>query len=449
MKKLLIVILLESIYSLCTFAQPSSKVNYASKIDSILNTYAEQDLISGSFLVAEKNTITFSKGYNHADRAKKRKITPKTAFRIASVSKPLTAAAILLLDEKGLMSVSDKLSKYLPYFPNGDSITIHHLLSHTSGIVDVFKLPFFSDSAASSPITINRLIDVFKDVPLEFQPGNKFKYSNSGYIILSQIIQKVSGQSYDTFIMNNIFKPCGMKNSGMWYSKENDNAMGYTFGLKGIEKTIIPHESVLLGAGALYSTTEDLFKFCSALLEYRLLKKETVEKMITPYSKEGYGYGWFIKNENEKKTIWHQGGISGFSSYIQYSFNNQVLIVGLKNNDRLALLNELSLIESLLLNKAYQLPMIYKEIIVQAGEIKKYEGEYEITPKAKLRMDVKNDYLIMTTPDGSRYRLYPSTNKLFFLKVMDIQCEFILDENKTVSGLNWIQKGRKLFTPKI
>lgn len=445
MKKGITVVLVLNFISVQLFPQKNQSDAYSSKIDSIFTAYAKHDLLSGSFLVAEKNKITFSKGYNLANRELKTPITKETVFRIASVSKPVTAAAILLLEERGLLSTTDKLSKYIPDYPKGDSITIHHLLTHTSGIKDAFKLPFFTDSVICSPVTIDNLIKTFKDVPLEFSPGSRFRYSNSGYIILSYIIQQVSGKPFDSFIINNIFKPSGMANSGMFYTSAKKQAVGYTVNVNGISETIKPHESVLLGAGAFYSTTGDLFKFCSALLSNRLLKKETIAKMLTPYTKEGYGYGWFIKEENGNKTIWHQGGISGFSAYMQYSFANEILIVGLKNNDRLVLLPEQSVIESVVFQKPYELPIIFEETKVEVNILQQYAGEYEIAPNAQIRLSVIDGNLVLKTPDGSSYRLYPSTNTLFFLKVMDVQCEILLGEKKEVKGLNWIQKGRKRF----
>ena len=211
------------------------------------------------------------------------------------MTKQFTAAAILLLEERGRLSVEDLVSKHLPDAPPAwAKVTIFHLLTHTSGIPNFTSFPDYQ-STMSLPVTTERLVARFRDKPLEFEPGEKMNYSNSGYALLGYLIEKISGQTYAQFLQEHIFKPLGMSGSG--YDSNSvvipHRAAGYGPGPNGPVNAAFLHMTIPHGAGALYSTTEDLLRWNQALYGGKLLSAASLKKMTTPF-KNNYGFGIVI-----------------------------------------------------------------------------------------------------------------------------------------------------------
>ena len=264
----------------------------AARMDQIVQSYVANHQFMGTVLVARGSQVLFSKGYGSANLEWDIPNTPNTKFRLGSVTKQFTAASILLLEERGKLSVSDPVKKYLPDAPAAwDKITIFHLLTHTSGIPNFTSFP---DYAKLEPFatTPEQLVARFRDKPLDFEPGEKWNYSNSGYVLLSYLIEKITGDSYEKFVRENIFTPLGMKDSG--YDSNSavipHRASGYVFGKNGFENAGFVHMSIPQGAGALYSTTEDLLKWEQGLFGGKVLKAASLEKMTTPF-KNNYAFG--------------------------------------------------------------------------------------------------------------------------------------------------------------
>src|SRR3990172_579170 len=183
------------------------------KVDEYINAYVNMEQFSGSILIAKGGNILVSKGYGMANYELDVPNGPKTKFRIGSVTKQFTAMAIIQLQEKGLLIFNDPLSKFIPDYPRGNEITLLHLLNHTSGIFNYNESKELQEKM-KYPISLERLVESFKNTPLEFTPGEKYQYSNSNYVLLTYIIEKVSGKSYETYLQENIFQPLGMNNSG-------------------------------------------------------------------------------------------------------------------------------------------------------------------------------------------------------------------------------------------
>ncbi|RYE47083.1 MAG: class A beta-lactamase-related serine hydrolase, partial [Sphingobacteriales bacterium] len=207
MKKLILVFNL-IIASLTAFAQ---KEVY--RIDSLVNQYFENSEFNGTVLVAKRGEILLNKGYGYSNAEKKTANAAHTVFGIASITKTFTSALILKLQEAGKLSVQDPLSKFDPDFPNGNKITVHHLLTHTSGLSDYINDPAFRKTDQSKEQTLSAMMGFFKNKPLDFEPGTKFRYSNSGYTMLGYIIEKVTGKSYASALQQLVFKPLGMENT--------------------------------------------------------------------------------------------------------------------------------------------------------------------------------------------------------------------------------------------
>ncbi len=306
-------------------------------LDNYLKKFSQYGHFSGSVLVSIKDCIVLCKGYGMADYEHDVHNTPSTVFRIASVTKQFTSAAVLCLQEQGALSVSDPLKKYIPDFPNGDRITLHHLLTNTSGIPDIVDVPSIMKSIRTG-IPAEMLVDKLGRQPLEFEPGDRFRYSNSGYIILGLIIEKVSGLSYENYLNKNLFQKVGMTNTGFDHAERvlKHRASGYSLSEDGVSNADFFDMSLFFACGCLYSTVEDLYKWNKALDEETVISKKSVGDMLTPYISDEalhYGYGWYL-TEN---SAFHNGITYGFKSKVWRSFSGRAVIVVLANNDFVAI----------------------------------------------------------------------------------------------------------------
>ena len=191
------------------------QTNISKKADELLSAYAKQEQFSGTVLIAKGGKVVFEKGYGYADREKQLPNSPETEFRIGSVTKPFTATLILQLQEKGKLSITDPVSKYLPEYPKGDSITIANLLNHTSGIPSITSMKQYYQVWMKEPATHELSISRFKNEPLRFSPGSKFEYSNSNYILLSYLAEKVSGKAFEELLTSELIGPLGLRQTGL------------------------------------------------------------------------------------------------------------------------------------------------------------------------------------------------------------------------------------------
>jgi len=261
-----------------------------------------------------------------------------TVYSLASVSKEFTAGAILLLQQQNKLSVKDKLSKYFPRFPKGDKISLLDLVHHTSGITDYNSFPLFSEpyakfQASGSYDVIEKALEGQR---LLFEPGSKYQYSNSNYLLLGMIVHKVSHQSLADFLHDHIFAPLHMTNTRNGYGASDQNvALGYTRDGTKITRTYAWNLQWLAGPGGLTSTVNDLAKWDFAVSRPGLFTKESLEQMFTPSRVDGsnYAFGWVVDTMNGHKYVWHNGEVGGFHT-INATFPDESLaIIILTNND--------------------------------------------------------------------------------------------------------------------
>ena len=301
------------------------------------------DLDSGTFMGAvyavRGDRTLLDKGYGFANLEWGVANTPATRFRIASVTKQFTAAAILLLQERGQLRLDDPVAKYLPDAPAGwRHITLYHLLTHTSGIVNLTDLPEYQDRRLN-PATPDQLIAMVRDKPLDFPPGTRWSYSNSGYVILGRIIEKVSGQDYGSFLSAAFFKPLGLNDTGLDHAGMilPRRAAGYKRSGGSRYNADLVDASVLYAAGGLYSTTHDLVTWERALFGGKVLTAASLAAMtapavITPRDGAAYGFGLFVQTINGHRAFGHPGFSDGFSSETLVIPDQQVIIVVLANS---------------------------------------------------------------------------------------------------------------------
>lgn len=331
--------------ALCLFsvqvalAQTPTAQQITAKVDAYMNVAARAKYFNGSVLVARNGQPLISKGYGMANHELRVPNKPQTAFRIGSLTKQFTATAIMMLQERRKLNVKEPICKYLENCPAAwQNVTIHHLLTHTSGIPSYTSLPDFGKISAQH-FTFAGFVDVFRDKPLEFKPGDKFDYSNSGYYLLGLIVEQVSGASYAEFLRGNVFLPLGMKNSGYDDSSTvvPNRASGYYRRKNSFFNADYMNMTIPYSAGALYSTTEDLLIWEQALYTDKIIPRTSLDEMFKPLSKKvnrnwDYGYGWGIGKKFDRAVIGHSGEINGFSSMLIRFPSERVTVIVLSNN---------------------------------------------------------------------------------------------------------------------
>lgn len=310
----------------------------AAQLDEVAARAYPPDQPGAVVLVVKDGKPLLRKAYGLANVELRVPNRPEHLFRIGSVTKQFTAAAILLLAERGKLALADDITKYLPGYPtHGHKITIEHLLTHTSGIPSYTSLLEFRGKAVLD-LTHDEMMALWKDKPLDFPPGTKWQYSNSGYYLLGVIIEKVSGMPYADFLDKNIFRPLGLAHTR--YDKPEDIIPDRAAGYDGTEKklTNASYLSMALpfAAGALVSTVDDLARWSAALWDGKLISKASLQRMTTPYKLNngettGYGYGLGISALEGHRVVSHSGGINGFQSDVLVLPEDRVVAVVLSN----------------------------------------------------------------------------------------------------------------------
>lgn len=309
-------------------------------IDARLTTYHDYGLLNGAVLVAEGDAVTYKRGFGDANMAWRVPNAPDTKFRVGSVTKQFTAALILQLVEEARVDLNAPITTYLPAYPaaQGERVTVHHLLTHTSGIPSYTALPDF-EAITRNPYTPDAFLNVFSGLELEFEPGSEFAYSNSGYFLLGAVIEQVTGQSYAVVLRERLLIPLGLDDTGYdTYSEVVEKlATGYTRAGSGYEHAAYLDPSVPYAAGMMYSTAEDLFRWTRALHRGEPFRDaQTLTRMTTPYLSD-YAYGLSVSvrpvGETSVRTVAHGGGIFGFTSVVQYLPGEARTVVVLDNTE--------------------------------------------------------------------------------------------------------------------
>lgn len=331
------------ITALLTINAVNAQTKYE-KIDSLLNDYNKSEMFNGSVIVSLKGNILYKNGFGNANFEWNIPNKTDTKFKIGSCTKQFTAALILILREEGKINLDDKISDYIPDYPldKGNKITIHNLLCHSSGIPEYFSLPEMEDlfCKENNP---DDFIKAFWDLELEFEPGSKLSYSNSGYFVLGKIIEIITSQSYGQVLQKKIFKPLLMTNSGLIEDDVvlNKKAYGYIKLNDTIKIAPYINATGAYAAGAIYSTVEDLFKWQIALQSFSILSKESIDIMLTPnFTRYGYGFGILNLTFDDNRTVTlygHEGEISGFRSLIHIikEDNNSIILLDNTQNPNL------------------------------------------------------------------------------------------------------------------
>ena len=330
-------------FSVIIFQAPAFAQDKARQIDELVSLYHKYEQFNGSVLVAENGKVIYKKGLGLANMEWNIPNEPDTKFRLGSNTKQFTATLILQLVEQGKIKLDGKISDYLDAYrkDTGSKITIHHLLSHTSGVPNYTALPGFFQGVSRNPYMVAEFIKQYASGDLEFEPGTKFNYSNSGYFLLGAIIEKVTGKPYEQVLKENILEPAGMKNTGYDHYDQiiSKRASGYIKTPNGYQNAPYLDMSIPYAAGSLFSTVEDLYLWDQALNGDRILSAKSKAAMFTP-NLDNYGYGFVIRkvplgpNKIAVPVIEHGGGINGFNTTIVRLVGDKRLIVLLDNTSQ-------------------------------------------------------------------------------------------------------------------
>ena len=407
------------------------------KLDDYLKSANNAYRFNGVAMVLRNNEVLLNKGYGFSDMKAQTLNTPETRFPILSITKTLTSTVILKLQDEGKLSVKDKLTKYFPDYPNGSKITIHHLLTHSSGIYNYTGDVGIEDSAlVNYPISKEKVLNYFKDKPLDFSPGKYYGYNNSGYFLLGMIIEKVTGKAYETVVREKIFRPLGMNQSGFDFINltKSIKAQGYE---KWNQNTAIPYKhydsTFAYSAGGVYSTTTDLLKWANAVSSKQILTTKTWELAFKPKI-ESYGYGWMSGALFGEKYIRHSGGYPGYMSEFIY-YPDKGLTIILLNNFGTYDQNVWSVgmgISCVIFQLPYDKWELRQVIELDKVTLQNRVGTYQMNflkQESEVNIKLEGDKLYLEI-EGLKLPLYAENETHYFLEYFNAQ--LIFDKDKIV-----------------
>ena len=436
-----------------TFAQQKDDKQLFAEFDKMLSEQYKTNETGATALVARNGQIIYKKAFGMANLEYNIPMQVDNIFRIGSITKQFTAVAILQLMEQGKLNLQDEITKFIPDYPtHGHKITIEHLLTHTSGIQSYTDMKDF-EKKMTLDLKPTELIDYFKNQPMEFAPGTKWKYNNSGYFLLGYIIEKVSGKTYPQYIEENFFKPLGMTHSlfGSDSKIVKNRAGAYEKDSTGFINAPFMSMTQPYSAGSIQSTVEDLFTWHQAVHAYKLVKKESLDKAFTKYKltngkETAYGYGWGLGEIQGSPTIAHGGGINGYLTQSIYLPKEDVFVAVFSNcgcNPPFEIGDKMA---TLAIGKAIP---THSEIKVEASVLEPYIGDYEIAPKFILKVTKEQNRLFTQATGQEKVEVFAESVTKFFLKAVDAQIEFVKDESGKVTKLILYQGGKKTEAKKI
>lgn len=441
--------------SVAVLSQTAPPSEIADRITAYLAPFAETGNFSGAILVARRGQILFRRAYGMANYELQVPNTPETCFHIASVSKPFTAAAILQLQEQGRLDISDHLSRFVPDYPNGDKITLDNLLTHTSGIPNVNNLPDY-DLFARAPHTLPELIAKFANLPLDFQPGTSYRYSNSNYNLLALILEKVSGESYGEYIKKHILDAAGMRSAGHdgdALRLISSAAAGYEpYGVSGYEKAPYLDWSNKIGNGSLFSTIDDLYLFDRALKGDSILKSTTRQKYYV--ESKGNRYGWFTRRSHGRIVMSSNGRSPGFTAELDRYPADDVTIIVLSNSYATTSQDPIAdaLAAIVFAEQAPSVPPM-RSVSVPEKLLISYAGQYQFgqdyfVPDAKIALTSEGGFLLLQST-GFRTVLIPLSPTEFLERSLFAHVVFSASRNGAGESFTFKYSGKDFVAHRV
>jgi D-alanyl-D-alanine carboxypeptidase len=457
MKRLLLIAALASVLNIapaCLAQSPAAKApstpsaesTKSAQVDALLAQFNQGNTPGVAVLVIQDGKTVHHKGYGFARLDTKEPIGPDTSFDLASVSKQFTAMAVMILAERNKLSYDDPLSKFFPEFPAyAQKVTIRNLLTHTSGLVDVIDDKWFRKGYEPSSKEVAGF--VAKELNLKSAPGEKFEYSNTGYLLLAVIVQKASGQPFATFMRDNVFKPLGMSHSLIWDEgkpKIEHLAISYAPAEGSFQSLDPVSDTFIYGAKGVITTTEDLIKWNEALESEKLVKAATLQQAFTPMklndgTESPYGFGWRLGRDNGLVMVGHSGGYLGYRTHIRRYPSQRTTIVVLSNNAAAGGENLANGIGRIYLGDKMvaPAPKIKVDPAVLNSYVGKYESESPNMPGATFDITIENGELFITFPPRPRTQLLAQTPTEYLVSgTRATIVTFTKDEQDKVKGLS-------------
>jgi CubicO group peptidase (beta-lactamase class C family) len=423
MKKILFILLAFGLTQ-AAFCQKTT----VQKLDELMEAYCRVNKFNGSVLISRKGNVLLEKGYGIKDARTNTPNDANSIFQIYSITKSFTSTVILKLVELKKLSLSDKLSKFYPEFPKGDSITIEHLLSHTSGIYDYTRGNNMPDQTESS------FIKFIETMPLNFSPGTSWEYSNSGYWLLGFIVKKVTGMNYEEAVMKYIFKPLHMHRSGFDFkhlSNENKTTGYAIFSEHKKKEAVVYDPPGPFAAGAIYSTVDDLYKFHKGLQTFSIIKEASLKKAYTPI-RNNYGYGWMIGAFEGKQMVSHSGGAAGYRSIFLRIPEDDICIILLNNHENEIVDLITKNLVNILFDKPYKIPV---EIKLDTSLLAQFTGAFSVKPSFTMYITIEDGRLAAQVSKQRKTVLLGEKENLFFAEEANGFLEFTKDEKGNYNEL--------------
>ncbi len=403
-------------------AQKLSDAKLAQELDKMLTGIYKAEAPGAAVIVTKNDKPIFRKGYGMADLELGVKVEPDMIFRIGSITKQFTAVAILMLAEQGKLNLTDDLNKFLPDFPTHEhKITVEQLLVHTSGIKSYTGMPEWMPLMRKD-LTLQELLDIFKNQPMDFAPDERWDYNNSAYVLLGAIIEKISGASYGDFIQKNIFAALGMKHSSYGSATRiiPRRIPGYEKGNDGYQNAAYLSMTQPYAAGSLLSSVDDLALWDAALYTNKLVQQASLQRAWTSYRlKNGeatnYGYGWALGEYEGHRLIMHGGGINGFITNAIRLPNEHIYVAVLTNCEGYEPSPmEVSLrIAALALGQPMRAPTA---ISLPESALEAFVGVYQIDEKRSRVITREGTQLFSQATGGSKKEIFPMSETVFFFK---------------------------------
>lgn len=406
-----------------------------SQVDAYISTVYKTNEPGATVLIAKDGKPIYRKAFGNANLELDVPMSPNNVFEIGSITKQFTAVSILMLTEQGKLKFEDEITKYIPDYPTlGKTITIHHLLNHTSGIKSYTGMESFR-VLARNDMTPTELIDVFKNEPMDFDPGEKFLYNNSGYILLGHIIEIISGQSYEDFVETQIFEKLQMENS--YYGKMKQIIPNRASGYQNRDDNYINADYLSLtlpyAAGSIMSNVDDLLTWQNALRDNTLISKESMEKAIHGSElNDGthipYGYGLGEGSVNGSTSYQHGGGIFGYTTMGIYLPKEDVFVSVLTNCDCNSPTGVATKIAAMAIGKPF--PDIKDAITLSEEKLKKWTGAYEFKDGAIRHITLEEGNLVSQREGSTKFQIYPMSEERFIFDDGTIEYQFSIKEDK-------------------
>lgn len=424
----------------------ADEAGYAGAAAALVEPYLESGLFSGTILVAKDGRPVFRRAFGLANREWNLPNTLDTHFRIGSLTKAFTAAAILQLAERGKLDLDDRIRTYVPAAPaSWDRVSLRHLLGHTSGIVNYTALPDYYGRLSRIELSPREIVALVEHESLLFEPGAQLTYTNTGYVLLGMAIEAASGLPYARYLRENILAPLGLKETGYDDSSAvlPRRASGYRFGQQHWRNAPPMASGIAYAAGGLYATADDLLGWDRALFSGRVISKSSLDAMLDDGGR-GYGFGWYVGKAHDHRLWSHGGAVSGFLSMLDHFPDDGLTVIVLANNENapvLKIARELSALWFGTLDPPDSIAL--EEVILD-----RYAGTYRLGPRFFLTIGRDGGRLLSKGTGEPAYAFLPESDRTFFSPVLDARITFDTEPDGSPNGLVFHRAGRDRIAPR-